>query len=67
MHCGTYLPFSATSDSEVRLRLAQDDTRAIELGTRHVVHTHVAPGLFIYLGLELEDLQCVFVVWKELK
>ena len=49
--------FAATSDSEVRLRLAEDDKRALESGTRRQVHNEVAPGLFVYLGLELEDLQ----------
>ena len=39
-----------------------DDSQALESGKRHVVHNHVAPGLFIYLGLELEDLQSVFLV-----
>jgi len=53
--------FTGASDSEVRLRLAQDDARAIESGTRQVVHNHVAPGLFIYHGLEFEELQCVMV------
>ena len=55
--------FAATSDSEVRLRLAQEDTRALELGKRREVHNEVAPGLFVYLGLELEELQSVFQVW----
>jgi hypothetical protein len=57
------LLFAATSDSEVRLRLAQDDTCALELGKRREVHNEVALGLFVYLGLELEELQSVFRVW----
>jgi hypothetical protein len=59
------LPFSATSDSEVCRQLAQDDPREIEYGIHHIVHMHIAPGLFINLRLELEDLQCMFVVWIE--
>ena len=45
----------------MRLHLAQNDAQALELGNHRVVHNQVAPGLFIYLGLELEDLQCVFL------
>jgi hypothetical protein len=58
------LLFTAASDSEVRLRLAEDDTRALELGKRRELHNEVAPGLFVYLGLELEDLQSVFPVGR---
>jgi len=39
-----------------------NDSQALHSGKRHEVHNHVAPGLFIYLGLELEDLQCVFLL-----
>ena len=59
---GCLTTFTATSDSEVHLCLAQDDTCAIELGTRQVVHNDIAPGLFVYLGLELEELQYVYLV-----
>lgn len=54
--------FTGTSESDVRLRLAMNDSQALHSGKRHEVHNHVAPGLFIYLGLELEDLQCVFLL-----
>jgi hypothetical protein len=53
--------FTGASGSDERLRLAQDDAQALKLENHRVVHNHVAPGLFIYLGLELEDLQCVFL------
>jgi hypothetical protein len=53
--------FTGTSESDVRLCLAMNDSQALDSGDRHEVHNHVAPGLFIYLGLELEDLQCVFL------
>jgi hypothetical protein len=56
-----YPKFTATSESEVRLRLAQDDADAIESGTRQVVHNDVTPGLFVYHGLELEEIQCVLL------
>lgn len=49
------------SDAKVRLRLAEEDARAIEMGTRDIVHENVSPSMLIYQGLEFEDLLCVFL------
>lgn len=49
------------SDAKVRLRLAEEDARAIEMGSREVVHENVSPSMLIYQGLEFEDLQYVFL------
>ena len=57
--------FTGTSESDVRLCLAINDSQTLDSGKHHEVHNHVAPGLFIYLGLELEDLQCV-ILYSEL-
>lgn len=45
------------SEANVRLRLAEEDAKAIELGSREVVHENVLPSMLIYQGLEFEDLQ----------
>lgn len=49
------------SDAKVHLRLAEEDARAIEMGSREVVHENVSPSMLIYQGLEFEDLLYVFL------
>jgi hypothetical protein len=45
--------------SAVRLRLAEDDAKALQEGRATVVHQEVTPSLFILQGIEIEESQCV--------
>lgn len=45
------------TDTEVRLRLAEEDANDLAAGRRLSIHDDVTPSMLIYQGLELEDLQ----------
>jgi hypothetical protein len=50
-------PIVVVTDSQVRLRLAEEDNQQLERGERLVVHDDVTPSMLILQGLELEELQ----------
>ena len=49
--------FLVISDANIRLRLAQEDTAAIQRGDKELVHENISPSMLIYQGLEFEDFQ----------
>lgn len=50
-------PIVVVTDSQVRLRLAEEDNQQLQRGERLVVHDDVTPSMLILQGLELEELQ----------
>ena len=47
------------TDSQIRLRLAQEEAERLASGKSSTVHDEVTPSMLIWQGLEIEDLQCV--------
>ena len=52
------LPFIAMTEAEVRKEFAEDDEARLSTGEESL--HDISLSAFIFLGLELEDLQCVF-------
>ncbi|KAJ3516066.1 hypothetical protein NLJ89_g1356 [Agrocybe chaxingu] len=48
---------TTVTDSEVRIRLANEDREAIAQGTALAIHDDMTPSQLVYQGLQIEDLQ----------
>lgn len=58
LSCTEYLPVSsALTEAQVRKEFAEDEERRLAAGEELPHET--TPAAFIFLGLELEDMQCV--------
>jgi hypothetical protein len=53
------LPEKNVTTAEVRLRLAKEESEGVEVRDGPSFHSVITPGMLIYQGLELEDLQYV--------